>query len=67
MVNDDRLLEQTRWAWTNEYGPDRTTALLADIAALRNGPPALSLADAIARVDPENPEKDYEDYCASRW
>lgn len=67
MVNDDRLLEQTRWAWVNEYGPVQAEALLGQVSALRTGTPALALAEAIAKVDPENPDRDYEDFVATRW
>lgn len=67
MATDARLLEQTRWAWINEYGPAQAEQLLAQLDALRGAEPALALADAIARVDPENPDRDYEDFVATRW
>jgi hypothetical protein len=66
MITDAQRLEQTRWAWTNEYGPAMAENLLAALSALRAAEPALCLRDAIERVDPEN-EGDFEAFCASRW
>ncbi len=65
MITDERRLQQTRWAWVNEYGPARANDLMDKVESLyREG---TALTEAIARFDPENPDKDYEDYCASRW
>lgn len=66
MITDERRLEQTRWAWINEYGPAQAEALLGAVEALRAAEPALALQDVIARIDPET-EADYEAFCASRW
>jgi hypothetical protein len=66
MITDERRLEQTRWAWINEYGPVRAEALLAALTALREAEPSLPLREAIDRIDPEN-EGDFEVFCASRW
>jgi len=66
MITDERRLEQTRWAWINEYGPAKAEALLAAVSALCAAEPELALRDAIDRIDPEN-EGDFEAFCASRW
>ena len=66
MITDAQRLEQTRWAWTNEYGPSRAEHLLAALSALCAAEPGLALREAIDRVDPEN-EGDFEAFCASRW
>ncbi|GEM_PF-2942276 len=63
-ITDERRLEQTRWAWINEYGPARAATMLDRVAELRAS--GLPLGDAIARTDPEN-ETDYDGFCASRW
>jgi hypothetical protein len=65
MITDERRLEQTRWAWINEYGPSTANELLAKVEDLRSS--GVDLAEAIARLDPENPDKDYDGFCASRW
>ena len=66
MITDAQRLEQTRWAWTNEYGPVQTERLLAALDALRSAEPTLALREAIDRIDPET-EGDFEAFCASRW
>ncbi len=66
MITDERRLEQTRWAWVNEYGPQQAEALLASLDERRAAHPELPLKDVIASVDPET-ESDYDGFCASRW
>ncbi len=66
MITDERRLEQTRWAWINEYGPAQAESLLSAVAQLRVAQPQLALQEVISRVDPET-EADYEGFCASRW
>ena len=66
MITDAQRLEQTRWAWTNEYGPAQAESLLAALDALRSAEPTLALREAIDRIDPET-EGDFEAFCASRW
>ncbi|MCC6433561.1 MAG: hypothetical protein IT196_00880 [Acidimicrobiales bacterium] len=66
MITDERRLEQTRWAWINEYGPAQAESLLKAVDDLRATQPQLALQDVIARIDPET-EADYDGFCASRW
>ncbi|MBM3683414.1 MAG: hypothetical protein FJW83_02565 [Actinobacteria bacterium] len=63
-ITDERRLEQTRWAWINEYGPVQAGSMLERVAELRTG--GMPLVEAIARTDPET-EADFDGFCASRW
>ena len=63
-ITEERRLDQTRWAWINEYGLAHAGSMLERVAELRTA--GVPLVEAIARADPET-EADFDGFCASRW